>query len=118
MCAGSCGFSVRLGTKVANSVVTVFAKITAPAARSRATTAESRAATIPSSASEPAVVGIRSAVARLSFTTTGMPCSGPRSLPALRSRSRSAAIDTASGLVSISACNLGPWRSLASMRDR
>ena len=54
--------------------------------------------TEPSSASEPAVVVIRSAVSMLSFSAIGMPCSGPRTLPALRSASSWSAIASASGL--------------------
>ena len=53
-------------------------RITAPAARSRATTKASRGAIEPSSASDPAVVVILSPVSMLSLIRTGMPCSGPR----------------------------------------
>ena len=46
----------------------------------------------PSSASDPAVVFMRSAVAMLSLIRIGMPCSGPRGPGALRSASSSSAI--------------------------
>src|SRR6185369_3364763 len=42
VCSRLCGLHVLPGVKKANSVVTVFPRITAPAARSRVTTAESR----------------------------------------------------------------------------
>ena len=61
-----------------------------------------RAAAIePASASEPAVVVIRSAVSMLSLSRIGMPCSGPRRRPALRSASSASAIASASGLISM-----------------
>ena len=63
--------------KFANSVRFVLPRITAPAARSLATTNESRSGIEFWSATLPAVVG-RPATSRLSFTSTGMPCSGPR----------------------------------------
>ena len=72
-------------------------RITAPAARSRAATKESRGTLLPTSASEPAVVCIASSVAMLSLMSTGIPCSGPRSLPAFRSASSWSAIARASG---------------------
>src|SRR5687768_9623071 len=83
--------------KFAHSLRFVFARITAPAARKRSTTNASRGAIQPSSASEPAVVVIRSAVSMLSLMTTGMPCSGPRGPLAFRSASREDAIASASG---------------------
>ena len=64
--------------KLAHSLRFVLPRITAPAARSRSTTKASRAAIDPSSASEPAVVIMRSAVSMLSLMRTGMPWSGPR----------------------------------------
>ena len=67
--------------KFAHSLRLVLPMITAPAARSRSATHESRAAMLSLSASEPAVVCILSAVSMLSLISTGMPCSGPRSLP-------------------------------------
>ena len=69
--------------KFAHSLRFVLPRITAPAARSRSATNESRAAMLSASASEPAVVCIRSAVSMLSLISTGMPCSGPRTFPAL-----------------------------------
>ena len=52
----------------------------------------------PASASDPAVVIIRSAVAMLSLISTGMPCSGPRRRPARRSASSASAIDARVGV--------------------
>ena len=71
--------------KLAHSLRLVLPRITAPPSRSRSTRKASRAAIEPSSASEPAVVVIRSAVSMLSLIRTGTPCSGPRTLPVLRS---------------------------------
>src|SRR5260370_6050544 len=95
-----------LPREFAHSERFAFPRITAPAARKRLTTTESEGTVLPTSASEPAVVCILSAVARLSFTSTGIPCSGPRRCPARRSASSFLAIARASGLVSITA-----WRS-------
>src|SRR5437764_13368104 len=67
--------------KFAHSERFALPRITAPAARKRFTTTESEGTMLPTSASDPAVVCILSAVARLSFTRTGMPCNGPRSCP-------------------------------------
>ena len=66
------------------------------------------------SASEPAVVSIRSAVSILSLIRIGMPCSGPLTLPRLRSRSSVSAIDKASGLISIT---LRSWLSISLIRS-
>src|SRR6266487_4357140 len=56
-----------LPRKLAHSLKLVFPRITAPAARSRSTTTASRGGAVPTSASDPAVVIIRSAVAMLSL---------------------------------------------------
>ena len=64
--------------KFAHSLRLVLPRITAPASRSRATMNASFGGVAPASASEPAVVIMRSAVAMLSLIRTGMPCSGPR----------------------------------------
>ena len=59
-------------------------RTTAPASRSRETMNASRAgAARPTSASDPAVVIIRSAVSMLSLMSTGTPCSGPAHAPLL-----------------------------------
>src|ERR687885_739137 len=68
--------------KLAHSLRFVFPSSTAPAARSRSTMNASRGTVAPTRASEPAVVIILSPVAMLSLTSTGMPCSGPRTFPA------------------------------------
>ncbi len=73
------------------------------------------------SASDPAVVCMRSAVPMLSLISTGMPCNGPRTLPAFRSASRLSAIASASGLTSRTERRAGlfSWRpSIASIRAR
>jgi len=72
----------------------------------------------PSSASDPAVVAMRSAVAMLSFTSTGIPCSGPRGPFALRSESSCSAVVSASGFVSMIECSAGPRPSSSSIRVR
>ena len=74
--------------KLAHSLRLVLPRITAPAARSCATTNASCVAIEPSSASDPAVVIIRSAVSMLSLIRIGMPCSGPRGPWRPRSASR------------------------------
>src|SRR5262249_3764716 len=91
--------------------------MTAPDSRSLRATNESRTGFDPTNASDPAVVCIRSAVSMLSLIGTGTPCSGPRILPALRSRSRLAAIDQASGFSSITLFTPGPDLSTASIRE-
>src|SRR5262249_22057542 len=60
--------------KFAHSPRLVLPRITAPASRSLCATNESLGAIEPASASEPAVVIMRSAVSMLSFRSTGMPC--------------------------------------------
>src|ERR1700733_4489045 len=69
----------------AHSLRFVFPRITAPAARNLRATKESLGGFEPTSASDPAVVIMRSAVSMLSLISTGMPCSGPRKPLALRS---------------------------------
>src|SRR5690349_4792682 len=73
--------------KFAHSLRFVLPMITAPAARNRSATHESFAAMWVASAREPALVCMWSAVSMLSLMSTGMPCSGPRVLPAFRSSS-------------------------------
>ncbi len=108
----------RFDRMLAHSLMFAFARSTAPAARSRSATCESRGGTEPSSASEPAVVVIRSAVSMLSLRSTGTPCSGPRVRPFARSRSSCSAMLSASGLVSMIEWSEGPARSVAAMRAR
>src|SRR2546423_4995147 len=71
--------------KLAHSLRFALPRKMAPAPRSLAAINASRGAIEPSSAREPAVVVILSAVSTLSFSRIGMPCSGPRTRPALRS---------------------------------
>ena len=103
----------RVERMLAHSLRLVLPRITAPASRRRATRKASRVACTPSSASEPAVVLIRSPVARLSLMTSAVPCS-----PARRSASSAAAIARASGFSSIRLLSRGPRRSIASIRCR
>ena len=102
--------------KFANSVRFVLPTITAPAARSLATTVESRSGTEFWSATEPAVVG-SPATSRLSLTSTGMPCSGPRSFPVARSRSSSDASVSARGFMCRTALSPGPRALTAAIRS-
>src|SRR5205085_10438737 len=71
--------------KLAHSLRFALPRKTAPAARSLAAMNASRGALDPSSAREPAVAVILSAVSTLSLRRIGMPCSGPRTRPTLRS---------------------------------
>src|SRR5437764_6209793 len=71
--------------KFAHSDRFALPRTTAPAARSRATIGASAGTRLLTRASEPAVVCMVSAVATLSFTRIGMPCSGPRTKPWRRS---------------------------------
>src|SRR5262249_18506568 len=73
--------------KFAHSLRFVLPRMTAPASRSRWTMKASFGGFVPASASDPAVVIIRSAVAMLSLMRIGMPCSGPRGPRVLRSAS-------------------------------
>ena len=103
---------------LAHSDRLVLPMMTAPAARNCAATWASRTALTPASASEPALVLILSPVAMLSFSRTGMPCSGPRTFLAARSRSMAAAMVKASGFSSMTAFRRGPRLSMAAMRAR
>ena len=98
--------------KFAHSLKLVLPRMIAPAARSFSATIESRGAIEPSSASEPAVVIMRSCVSILSLMSTGIPCKGPRGPLAFRSRSSSRAIATASGFTSSTARSLGSTSSI------
>src|SRR5271165_5464205 len=101
---------------LAHSLRFVLPRITAPARRNRCATKESLGGFEPTSASDPAVVIMRSAVSMLSLISTGMPCSGPRGPLALRSLSRASAIAGASGFISMIALTAGPRLSISSMR--
>src|SRR6478752_370507 len=70
--ARSHGFRVPRGSVAANSVVTVFPRMTAPASRKAATAAASRSEHQPSNNGEPISVGI-SAVSMMSLTPIGIP---------------------------------------------
>src|SRR5450756_255761 len=71
--------------KFAHSLRFVFPRRIAPAALSFAAMNASWSGIDPASASDPAVVVIRSAVSMLSLSRIGIPCRGPRTLPAFRS---------------------------------
>src|SRR5690606_41997144 len=64
--------------KLAHSDRLALPRMTAPASRSLPTRKASRAGSAPSSANEPAVVCIRSAVSMLALSSTGLPSSGLR----------------------------------------
>ena len=102
---------------LAHSLRLVLPRITAPAARSRCTTNASAWGSLPTSASEPAVVCMRSRVAMLSLIRIGMPCSGPRGPLAFNSASSACAIASASGFSSITLASAGPLRSMRWMRS-
>lgn len=102
--------------KFDHSDMFVLPRITMPAFRSCSITNASRETSFSASASDPAVVRIASAVAKMSFTTIGMPCSGPRLIPWLISSPRRSAISIASGFSSIIAFRPGPSASSASIR--
>ena len=94
---------------LAHSLRFVLPRITAPAARSRATRGASRPVSLSARAREPAVVGW-SAVSTLSLIRTGMPSSGRRaprvpcsSLDSASSRSRRRACSSAVGSTVITA---------------
>ena len=109
---------LREERKLAHSLRLVLPSRTAPAARSFCTMNASCAARCPLSASEPAVVCSWSPVSMLSLMSTGTPCSGPRTLPFLRSWSSWSAMRRASGFSSMTLRNVGPLLSMASMRCR
>ena len=84
----------------ANSDRFALPRITAPEARSRATSGASAFATWSTSSALPAVVCIGGAVSMLSFTLIGMPSSGPSVRPALRRASAARASSSAAGFSS------------------
>ena len=94
--------------KLAHSLRLVLPNNTAPAFLNCAIIKASFFAILPFMARAPAVVIIVSPVLILSFTKTGMPCSGPLILPALRSLSMAAAMVNASLFISITAFKRGP----------
>src|SRR5229473_7603055 len=102
----------------AHSLKFVLPTTTAPASRSFLATPESCAGREPTSASEPAVVCMRSAVSLLSLISTGIPCNGPRGPFCLRSLSSASAMARASGFTSITLFNRGPALSISSIRAR
>ena len=77
----SCGLRVPRGSVEANSVVTVFPTMTAPASRSAATLAPSRSERKPANSGEPFSVAM-SAVSMMSLMPIGMPSIFERGRPA------------------------------------
>src|SRR5665213_1210151 len=104
--------------KLAHSLRLVLPSRSMPAARRRATIGASTGAGAPASASDPAVVSMRSPVSMLSLTSTGTPCRGPRTRPSRRSSSSRSAISSQSGLSSMTERRLGPTWSMAAIRSR
>ncbi len=102
----------------AHSLKLALPRMTAPAARNRATTGASRRVMLCASASEPAVVATGSAVSMLSFTRMGMPCRGPRAPLAPRSASSARASASALGFSDSTLRSAGPSRSIFRMRAR
>ncbi len=92
-------------TQLASSVIPVFAMMMAPASRRLFVTVASYGGTNPSKTRAPPVVG-KFVVWMLSLSATGMPCSGPRTLPRARSRSSSSASLRAPRLTVIAAWSL------------
>ena len=109
---------LRCERKFAHSLRLAFPRMTAPASLNFRTIVASCGGIDPSSASDPAVVVIRSAVPMLSLIRIGTPCRGPRARPAVRSASRLWAIWRASGFVSSTDRSSGPWSSIAAIRSR
>ena len=102
--------------KFAHSLKFVLPRITAPASRSCLTiNASCFGVGASTRARLPAVVFILSAVSMLSLIKTGMPCSGPRILPAFRSASHRSAIASASGFSSMIEFS---FLSISAMRAR
>ena len=81
-----------------------------PRAAAAPRTNRARGSSPPGPAS-PAVVVMRSAVSRLSLSSTGMPCSGPRGPFSASLPSRASAMAGASGFVSMTLRSSGPRRS-------
>ena len=75
--------------------------MTTPAALSLEANVESEGTFAPYNAKDPAVLFILSSVAMLFLISIGTPCNGPRTVPLARSASNSAAMLTASGLISV-----------------
>jgi hypothetical protein len=108
----------RVERKFAHSDMLALPRITAPASFSRFATCESLAGIEPSSASDPAVVVILSFVSTLSFTSTGMPCSGPRGPFGLSFRIEGRRDLECFGFVSMTLRSSGPFLSSSAILCR
>ena len=100
-----------------NSSRFAFPSITAPARRMPAATRESSRGRWSSNARDPPVVGSPS-TSMLSLKMIGMPCIGPRVLPAARSASSARASAIAAGFSASIECSAGPCRSNLESRAR
>ena len=83
VCSRFHGLRVGAGSRNANCVVCVLPRMIAPLARSICTDGASCVGRRCAHAFAPAVVGMPS-TSKMSLMPTGMPCSGPRSLPRFR----------------------------------
>ena len=100
--------SLRPVMSAANSAILFLPRNTAPAARSATTTAASVSALAAYALERDPAVVRTSATSNRSFTEIGMPCSGPRSVPAANSASSDVAWRSASSAVtSMKACRSG-----------
>ena len=90
VCPSDHGLRVGAGSRYANWVAWVLPRMTAPAARSRATSVASLDGNVCAKAAAPARVGMP-ATSMMSLTPTGTPWSGPGACPAARAASRSRA---------------------------
>ncbi len=115
VCAGLCGLRVLPAVRVANSVVTVLPMITAPAARSRSTTAASRDGVRPACRTDPFSVGM-SAVSMMSFSPIGTPCNPPIGRP--DNLHSSAALACATAYSGSRWIHASTWGSVSRMRPR
>src|SRR5262249_34734724 len=102
----SCGLRVPRDSVAANSVVTVFPTMTAPASRSAATLAASRSERQPAKSGEPFSVGM-SAVSMMSLIPSGIPSMGERGR-AWRQRSVDSSAATRALKIEMHECT-NPW---------
>jgi hypothetical protein len=83
-----------------------FPRRTTPASRNLAATVASRGTFAPRREYDPAVLFIWSFVAMLFLISMGTPCRGLRIVPLALSASRVAAMDSASGFISVTALRI------------
>src|SRR5215213_7422696 len=97
----------RVDRKFAHSLRFALPMITAPASRRRVTMKASCVGRCSAIASEPAEFTMPT-LSMLSLIRIGMPCSGPRTLPAFLSASSASASANADWLISMTALSMGP----------